>query len=161
MRVAAEAKSPSGTVCRLAALTHLAILESSCVTVCVAEQLPAIRSLLERAPNGYCEKRKHEMYERPVGSVRIATVELLVAFIDKCRDPVVEPTMPLLIEQVMLFFFNHTMNDFIGIEMVQLVRRVLASNMSARITRGMLTMDCLASLQVRIPLTRVPVSLSV
>eukprot|EP01048_Picozoa_sp_COSAG05_P013973 COSAG05_NODE_1540_length_4597_cov_383.329257_2_plen_642_part_00 len=139
--------SPSGTVCRLAALTHLAILETSCVTVCVAEQLPQVQALLKNNPKAYCEKRKHDMYETPVGSVRIAVIELLVAFIDKCRDPVVEPTMPCLIEQVMLFFFNHTMNDFIGIEMVQLVRRVLASNIPSRIQQGMLTMASLQGLQ--------------
>jgi hypothetical protein len=36
-------------------------------------------------------------------------------------------------EEVMVLFCEHTKNDFIGIEMVQLVRRVLASNIQPRI----------------------------
>ena len=143
--VQGDAPSASATVCRLAALTHLAILEAGCVTSAVAEQLPAIRAMLGKAPGAYSEARKHEIFEKPVGSMRIAVVELLVAFIDKTRDPLAEPHLPPLIEEVMVFFCEHTKNDFIGIEMVQLVRRVLASNIRPRIIDGMLTMRVLGA----------------
>eukprot|EP01052_Picozoa_sp_SAG31_P040211 SAG31_NODE_5769_length_2335_cov_1.097496_3_plen_264_part_00 len=97
------------------------------------------RKLLDANPSTYCEQRKHQIFESPVGSVRIATIELLVAFIDKIRDARVEGCIPGLIEDVMVFFCNHTSNDFIGIEMVQLVRRVLASGIQSRIHEGLLT----------------------
>jgi hypothetical protein len=147
---AVKAESPNGTVCRLAALTHLAILETGCVTAAVAEQLPAIRSILGHSPSSYAEARKHEIFEQPVGSIRIAVIELLVAFIDKTRDQSVEAQLPGLIEEVMVFFCEHTKNDFIGIEMVQLVRRVLASNIKPRIIDGMLSMRVLESMRCAI-----------
>ena len=74
------------------------------------------RALLRVAPGAYCEKRSHEVFTQPVGCVRIAAIELLVAFIDKSRDPKQEPNIPPLIEEVMAFFFQHTESDFIGIE---------------------------------------------
>jgi hypothetical protein len=132
-------KDQGGTVCRLAALTHLIILETDCVTDSVADQLPAIRLLLQISPLPYCEERSHQVFETPVGSVRIAVIELLVAFIDKVRDARVEKVIPGLVEEVMVFFCEHTGNDFIGIEMVQLVRRVLASSIQPRIQQGLLT----------------------
>jgi hypothetical protein len=141
---------PNATVCRLAALTHLAILDTTHVAVAVANHLPAVRAMLQNVPGAYCEDRKHKVYERPVGSVRIAVVELLVAFIDKSRNTTVEPVMPELIEEVMLFFCDNTMNDFIGIEMVQLVRRVLASNVPRRILHGMLTHRALEGIRAAI-----------
>lgn len=147
---AIKATAASGTVSRLAALTHLAILETGCVTSAVADQLPAIRALLGQAPSSYAEERKHEIFEQPVGSIRIAVIELLVAFIDKTRDPAVEPQLPGLIEEVMVFFCEHTKNDFIGIEMVQLVRRVLASNIKPRIIDGLLSMQVLESMRCAI-----------
>eukprot|EP01047_Picozoa_sp_COSAG01_P045239 COSAG01_NODE_4152_length_5292_cov_39.741190_4_plen_595_part_00 len=140
----------NNTVCRLAALTHLAILDTQNVTAAVAEQLSAVRMLLQNAPGAYCEDRKHCIYERPVGSIRIATIELLVAFIDKSRDSVVEPTIPQLIEEAMLFFAANTTNDFVGIEMVQLVRRVLASNLPQRILHGLLTQRSLEAIHAAI-----------
>lgn len=90
----------------------------------------------------------HQIFETPVGSVRIAAIELLVAFIDKIRDARVETFIPGLIEEVMVFFCNHTSNDFIGIEMVQLVRRVLASGIQPRIHDGLLTSRSLDGLKV-------------
>lgn len=147
---AVKGTAASGTVCRLAALTHLAILETGCVTGMVADQLPAIRSMLGHAPSSYAEERKHEIFEQPVGSIRIAVIELLVAFIDKTRDQAVEAELPGLIEEVMIFFCEHTKNDFIGIEMVQLVRRVLASNIKPRIIDGLLSMRVLESMRCAI-----------
>jgi hypothetical protein len=147
---AVKATAASGTVCRLAALTHLAILETGCVTSAVADQLPAIRSMLGHAPRSYAEARKHEVFEQPVGSMRIAVIELLVAFIDKTRNQAVEAQLPGLIEEVMVFFCEHTKNDFIGIEMVQLVRRVLASNIKPRIIDGLLSMRVLESIRCAI-----------
>jgi hypothetical protein len=94
---AVRADSANGTVCRLAALTHLAILETGCVTAAVADQLPQIRSILAQAPGSYAEARKHEVFEQPVGAIRIAVIELLVAFIDKSRDQRVEAQLPSLI----------------------------------------------------------------
>jgi len=132
-------QKPNTAVCRLAALTHLIILEADCVAPAVAANLTSIRALLRVAPGAYCEKRSHEVFTQPVGCVRIAAIELLVAFIDKSRDPKQEPNIPPLIEEVMAFFFQHTESDFIGIEIVQLVRRVLASKMSKRIQGGLLS----------------------
>ena len=109
-----------------------------------------VRGLLKVAPGSYCEKRKHEVFEKPVGSIRIAVVELLVAYIDKSRNAAAESAMPGLIEEIMIFFCNNTMNDFIGIEMVQLVRRVLASNIGPRILSGMLTHRVLEEMEAAI-----------
>ena len=134
--------SANATVCRLAALTHLMILEAECVTEVVSRTLPEVRSLLLVTQTSLCENRDHQIYTAPVGSVRIATVELLVAYIDKmspdnakwsvsCEDQI--SGSGRLIEQIMCFWLSHTKNDFIGIEMVQLVKRVIESNVQPRI----------------------------